>query len=33
MGNRLSKIATRTGDTGTTGLATGDRLPKHDLRV
>ena len=33
MGNRLSKIATRTGDTCTTGLATGDRLPKHDLRV
>lgn len=33
MGNRLSKIATRTGDTGTTGLATGDRLPKHDRRV
>lgn len=33
MGNRLSKIVTRTGDTGTTGLATGDRLPKHDLRV
>lgn len=33
MGNRLSKIATRTGDTGTTGLATGERLPKHDLRV
>jgi cob(I)alamin adenosyltransferase len=33
MGNRLSKIVTRTGDTGSTGLATGDRLPKHDLRV
>ncbi len=32
MGNRLSKIATRTGDTGTSGLATGERLPKTDLR-
>lgn len=33
MGNRLSKIVTRTGDAGTTGLATGDRLPKSHLRV
>jgi cob(I)alamin adenosyltransferase len=33
MGNRLSKIVTRTGDAGTTGLATGDRLPKAHLRV
>ena len=32
MGNRLSKIATRTGDTGTSGLATGERLPKTDAR-
>lgn len=32
MGHRLSKIATRTGDTGTTGLATGERLPKTDAR-
>ncbi len=32
MGNRLSKITTRTGDDGTTGLADGTRLPKSDLR-
>jgi cob(I)alamin adenosyltransferase len=32
MGNRLSKIATRTGDTGTSGLATGERLSKTDAR-
>ena len=33
MGNRLSKIVTRTGDGGTTGLATGDRVAKTDRRV
>lgn len=32
MGNRLSKITTRTGDDGTTGLGNGERLPKSDLR-
>lgn len=32
MGNRLSKIATRTGDDGTTGMAEGTRLSKADLR-
>jgi cob(I)alamin adenosyltransferase len=33
MGNRLSKIVTRTGDAGTTGLATGARVNKFDERV
>ncbi|PNK59516.1 cob(I)yrinic acid a,c-diamide adenosyltransferase [Psychrobacter sp. FDAARGOS_221] len=30
MGNRLSKIYTRTGDDGTTGMANGDRISKAD---
>jgi len=33
MGNRLSKIVTRTGDDGTTGLADGTRVPKDSARV
>lgn len=33
MGNRLSKIVTRTGDDGSTGLADGSRLSKAALRV
>ncbi|MEW5834610.1 MAG: cob(I)yrinic acid a,c-diamide adenosyltransferase [Pseudomonadota bacterium] len=33
MGNRLSKIYTRTGDDGSTGLGDGSRVPKDSLRV
>jgi cob(I)alamin adenosyltransferase len=33
MSNRLTQIATRTGDDGTTGLGDGTRVPKHHLRV
>jgi cob(I)alamin adenosyltransferase len=33
MGNRLSKIITRTGDAGTTGLADGSRVAKDTARI
>jgi cob(I)alamin adenosyltransferase len=33
MGQRLTQIATRTGDDGTTGLGDGTRVPKSHLRV
>ena len=33
MGNRLSKIATRTGDNGSTGLGDGSRTEKDSVRV
>ncbi|MFZ4623919.1 MAG: cob(I)yrinic acid a,c-diamide adenosyltransferase, partial [Rhodoferax sp.] len=33
MGNRLTQIATRTGDNGTTGLGDNTRVSKDSLRV
>jgi cob(I)alamin adenosyltransferase len=33
MGNRLSQIATRTGDDGTTGLGDNTRVPKSNPRI
>ncbi len=33
MGHRLTKIYTRTGDTGETGLGDGSRVPKDSARV
>jgi cob(I)alamin adenosyltransferase len=33
MGNRLSKIYTRTGDDGSTGLGDGSRIEKNSLRI
>lgn len=33
MANRLSKIYTRTGDTGSTGLGDGSRVAKDSLRI
>ena len=33
MANRLSKIVTRTGDKGTTGLAEGTRVNKDSMRI
>lgn len=33
MGNRLTQIATRTGDDGSTGLSDGSRVPKTHARV
>ena len=33
MANRLTQIATRTGDDGTTGLGDGTRVAKSDLRI
>ena len=33
MSNRLTQIATRTGDDGTTGLGDGTRVAKNNLRV
>lgn len=33
MGHRLSRIYTRTGDAGETGLGDGSRVPKDDARI
>ena len=33
MGHRLSKIVTRTGDAGETGLGDGSRVPKDSPRI
>jgi len=33
MGHRLSKITTKTGDAGTTGLGDGSRIAKNHLRI
>ena len=33
MGHRLSKIYTRTGDAGETGLGDGSRVPKESARI
>ena len=33
MGNRISAVATRTGDDGTTGLGDGTRVAKDSLRI
>ena len=33
MSDRLDRIVTRSGDDGSTGLADGRRVPKHDPRI
>lgn len=33
MGHRISKVYTRTGDAGTTGLGDGNRVSKNSLRI
>lgn len=33
MGKRLTKVYTRTGDDGTTGLGNGNRIPKESVRI